>query len=100
MAPSKIDTEPLTSLPFGTASAYANTFLTPPRNVQVTADTCFQLSLFKDLMREYRKLDDTIIIRLNRSNAARRDNNRISGLEPTSGTDATCLKLWREMMGE
>jgi hypothetical protein len=35
------------SLPFGSASAYADTFLSPPRQVSVSPTTCYNLSLFK-----------------------------------------------------
>jgi hypothetical protein len=40
-----------------------------------------------------------VIVRLNRASAARRDDNRSRGLPPTQGQDATCLSLFREMIG-
>ncbi|KAI6105592.1 hypothetical protein F5141DRAFT_1124778 [Pisolithus sp. B1] len=36
-----------------------------PQLVYVSPATCHNLSLFKDLLREYRRLDDTITMRLN-----------------------------------
>ncbi|GHJ88627.1 hypothetical protein NliqN6_5029 [Naganishia liquefaciens] len=125
-----------TALPFGSASAYNDTFPSPSstsplsnyRNrdsarkvagvseetlrasvrgkgesdtgglLEVTAETCYQLSLFKAIMNEYRRFDDMIIVRLNRASAARRDENRSQGLPPTQGQDDTCLKLWKEMI--
>lgn len=79
------------STPFGAATVYANA--SPPRTVQVTAETCFNLSLFKgelrrgvcsfierrklivesDLVKEYRKLDD-------HSKTRRRPRRCVSGL--------------------
>ncbi|CAB5375979.1 hypothetical protein RhiirA5_424488 [Rhizophagus irregularis] len=32
---------------------------------EVNADTCYNLSYFKDLMKEYRKIDDNIMLKLN-----------------------------------
>lgn len=165
-----------TALPFGTASAYNDTFPQPSSSsplsayrdkgnarrvagvseetlrasvqgkgeaesgglLEVTAETCYQLSLFKGessvripriyahpvissaIMNEYRRFDDmsqfsfsvrsahdlakplfarTVIVRLNRASAARRDENRSRGLPPTRGQDEACLKVWREMIG-
>ncbi|KAI5455125.1 hypothetical protein NCC49_002396 [Naganishia albida] len=125
-----------TALPFGTASAYNDTFPQPSSSsplsayrdkgnarrvagvseetlrasvqgkgeaesgglLEVTAETCYQLSLFKAIMNEYRRFDDMIIVRLNRASAARRDENRSRGLPPTRGQDEACLKVWREMI--
>lgn len=76
-----------------------------------------------DLMKQYRKLDDTIVTKLNRANAARRDSNRTRGLpsyvhsiallpwdtradlscrrsNSTEGQDDMCLALWQEMIGQ
>jgi len=86
------------ALPFGTQSAYTDTLLGPPSQITVSPSTCFQLSLFKDVMKQYRKLDDTIIIRLNRASAQLSDNNRTHHLPTTSGSEESCLLLWREMI--
>ncbi|WVQ97959.1 hypothetical protein IAU59_005079 [Kwoniella sp. CBS 9459] len=91
--------------PFGTASAYTDSFPSPPpRQVTVTAETCYNLGVFRDIVRQYRKLDDQIIIRLNRAQAQLRDQDRIStsggdkSLGTSSGAEAMCLKMWTEMM--
>ncbi|OCF40919.1 hypothetical protein I317_05278 [Kwoniella heveanensis CBS 569] len=89
--------------PFGTASAYTDSFpAPPPKQVTVTAETCYNLGVFRDIVRQYRKLDDQIIIRLNRAQAQLRDQDRISGgdksLGSSSGAEAMCLKMWTEMM--
>jgi hypothetical protein len=44
------------------------------------ADTRRLLCFWIDLMKQYRKLDDTIVTKLNRANAARRDSNRTRGV--------------------
>ncbi|KAK0468342.1 caffeine-induced death protein 2-domain-containing protein [Desarmillaria tabescens] len=58
-----------------------------PQIVHVSATTCNDMSLFKDLLREYRKLDDTITMRLNRANAVMR-----------TVQDQACSYLWQELM--
>ncbi|WWC86990.1 uncharacterized protein L201_001871 [Kwoniella dendrophila CBS 6074] len=88
--------------PFGTASAYTDSFPSPPpKQVTVTAETCFNLSVFRDIVRQYRKLDDQIIIRLNRAQAQLRDQDRLQ-LQPNSdhmsGSEGMCAKIWQEMM--
>ncbi|OCF58909.1 hypothetical protein L486_03402 [Kwoniella mangroviensis CBS 10435] len=88
--------------PFGTASAYTDSFpSSPPRQVTVTAETCFNLSVFRDIVRQYRKLDDQIIIRLNRAQAQLRDQDRLgsgSGVEHMNGSEGMCAKIWTEIM--
>ncbi|WVF69916.1 hypothetical protein IAT40_004700 [Kwoniella sp. CBS 6097] len=89
--------------PFGTASAYTDSFpAPPPKQMTVTAETCYNLGVFRDIVRQYRKLDDQIIIRLNRAQAQLRDQDRISGgdksLGTSSGAEAMCIKMWSEMM--
>ncbi|WVR04555.1 hypothetical protein IAU60_001562 [Kwoniella sp. DSM 27419] len=88
--------------PFGTASAYTDSFpAAPPKQVTVTAETCYNLSVFREIVRQYRKLDDQIIIRLNRAQAQLRDQDRIgqgSGEGSSSGVEAMCFRLWNEMM--
>ncbi|EKM80294.1 hypothetical protein AGABI1DRAFT_113493 [Agaricus bisporus var. burnettii JB137-S8] len=67
--------------------------------VHVSPSTCQDLSLFKDILREYRRLDDTITMRLNRANATVRDRQR----EQESGAkgnvqNQACAYLWRELV--
>ncbi|KAK8846834.1 hypothetical protein IAR55_005922 [Kwoniella newhampshirensis] len=92
--------------PFGTASAYSDSFpAPPPKQVTVTAETCFNLSVFRDIVRQYRKLDDQIITRLNRAQAELRDQSRSSsgsssrhGVALLDGAEGMCARLWGEMM--
>ena len=53
-----------------------------------------------DILKEYRRLDDTILMRLNRANAAVRDHERVHR-ETGGGTvqDQACASLWRELVG-
>ncbi|RSH83857.1 hypothetical protein EHS25_005472 [Saitozyma podzolica] len=96
--------------PFGTASAYSDSFpAPPPKQVTISAETCFNLSVFKDMVRQYRKLDDQVIIRLNRAAAQLRDQSRLAGPSSWSssssastpamdGAEGMCAKMWHEMM--
>ncbi|KAF9057589.1 caffeine-induced death protein 2-domain-containing protein [Panaeolus papilionaceus] len=69
------------------------------RTIQVSADTCHDLSLFKEILKEYRKLDDTIVVRLNRANAAMRDQDRMHSSSSTENfQDQACAYLWRELV--
>ncbi|PPQ98524.1 hypothetical protein CVT24_004015 [Panaeolus cyanescens] len=69
------------------------------RTIQVSADTCHDLSLFKEILKEYRKLDDTIVVRLNRANAAMRDQDRTHASSSTENVqDQACAYLWRELV--
>lgn len=134
--------------PFGSASAYTDSFPSPPpRQVTISAETCFNLSLFKgesgsvrpvgsslgsfpcwrwrvrpsadmhcwgiDMVKQYRRLDDQIITRLNRASAQLRDQSRLSGSGPSSwsrgrgagaetldGAEGMCVRIWGEMMGQ
>lgn len=63
-----------------------------------------------DVMREYRKLDDTIVMRLNRSGALFRDSarsgksQRFNDIDPNAKSDfnddsEACLYIWRELIG-
>lgn len=55
-------------------------------------------SLISELMKEYRRMDDSITMRLNRNNAQWRDNKRSS--EPyAESSDAACDSFWRELVG-
>ncbi|KAK0453619.1 caffeine-induced death protein 2-domain-containing protein [Armillaria borealis] len=71
-----------------------------PQIVHVSATTCNDMSLFKDLLREYRKLDDTVTMRLNRANAVMRDRAREQSGRSGQGTiqDQACSYLWQELM--
>ena len=50
-----------------------------------------------DIMKEYRKLDDSITMRLNRNNAQWRDKDRLAG--PSKQDDA-CEYFWKELVGK
>lgn len=69
----------------------------PTHIVQVSPSTCHDLSLFKEILGEYRRLDDTIIMRLNRANAVMRDKDRSQGGTAGDVQDQACLKTWREL---
>ncbi|KAH9844183.1 caffeine-induced death protein 2-domain-containing protein [Rhodofomes roseus] len=68
-----------------------------PKTVHVSASTCHDLSLFKDLLKEYRRLDDSITMRLNRTTAQFRDRDRL-GLGKGSVEDEACTQIWRELV--
>lgn len=54
-----------------------------------------------ETVKQYRKLDDQIITRLNRAQAQLRDQSRISrSVDAAAGVEGMCLHLWEEMMGE
>ncbi|KAK7695985.1 hypothetical protein QCA50_000625 [Cerrena zonata] len=69
-----------------------------PQLVHVTPSTCHDLSMFKDLMREYRKLDDSITMRLNRSNAQFRDRDRLGLGAKGNVQEQACAHLWKELI--
>jgi hypothetical protein len=51
-------------------------------------------------MREYRKLDDSITMRLNRTTAQFRDLDRTGGVTGKGNVqDQACLHIWRELVG-
>lgn len=55
------------------------------------------LLLSTDIVREYRKLDDQVVTRLNRAAAQLRDEERLGkGGSP----EGMCAQMWAEMMGE
>jgi hypothetical protein len=106
--------------PFGTASAYTDSFPSPPpRQMTISSETCFNMNMFRgelgrrvrslgiqslksqDTVKQYRKLDDQIITRLNRAQAQLRDQSRTSrSVDVAAGVEGMCLHLWEEMMGE
>ena len=63
--------------------------------------------IWTDMVKQYRKLDDQIITRLNRAQAQLRDQSRIASSSssrhtpsaPMSDAEAMCLRIWAEIMG-
>ncbi|KAH0587576.1 hypothetical protein H2248_006352 [Termitomyces sp. 'cryptogamus'] len=51
-----------------------------------------------EILREYRRLDDTITMRLNRANATMRDQDRLDDFTGNIQNRA-CLNVWRELVG-
>ena len=54
----------------------------------------------EDLLREYRRLDDTITMRLNRTNAQFRDRDRQHAGGKGSIQDQACVYVWLELLGK
>lgn len=52
-----------------------------------------------DLMKEYRKLDDSITMRLNRTIAQYRDMDRVGSAGKGTVEERACLQVWRELVG-
>ena len=52
-----------------------------------------------DLLKEYRKLDDTITMRLNRTTAQFRDRNRLGMGDRGDIDDLVCAQIWKELNG-
>jgi hypothetical protein len=50
-------------------------------------------------MKEYRKLDDSIAMRLNRTIAQYRDMDRAGLTGKGTVEDQACLQVWRELVG-
>ena len=50
-------------------------------------------------MKEYRKLDDSIPMRLNRTIAQYRDIDRTGSVGKGTIEDQACLLVWRELVG-
>ncbi|KAG1806817.1 caffeine-induced death protein 2-domain-containing protein [Suillus plorans] len=69
-----------------------------PHLVHVSPSTCHNLSMFKDLLKEYRRLDDTITMRLNRSNAQFRDRDRAGTSGKGNIQDQACAYVWKELV--
>lgn len=90
------------------------------RVVNVNASTCLNLSLFKglvpslvachannsylgwsiELMKEYRKVDDSVTMRMNRTTAQFRDRDRMGMSESTRNSqDQACAYFWMELVG-
>ncbi|KAI9467073.1 caffeine-induced death protein 2-domain-containing protein [Lactarius psammicola] len=66
--------------------------------VRVSPATCHNLSLFKELLKEYRKLDDTVTMRINRTTAQFRDRDRIGASGKGSVQEQACSYLWQELV--
>ncbi|KIJ57055.1 hypothetical protein M422DRAFT_57550 [Sphaerobolus stellatus SS14] len=67
--------------------------------VQVTPSTCHNLSVFKDIMREHRKLDDSVTMRLNRNQALFRDREREAAAGTTAAAqDEACAYFWSQLV--
>ncbi|PAV21296.1 caffeine-induced death [Pyrrhoderma noxium] len=76
---------------------------TPPsdlKTVHVDQSTCFNLSVFKELMREYRKVDDNVTMRLNRTVAQFRDRDRQSTSNSSSKSpdEEACAFFWKDLV--
>ncbi|KDQ64491.1 hypothetical protein JAAARDRAFT_117784 [Jaapia argillacea MUCL 33604] len=69
-----------------------------PQLVHVSPSTCQDLSLFKELLKEYRKLDDTITMRLNRTNAQFRDRDRLGVHGTGTIQDQACAYIWKDLV--
>jgi hypothetical protein len=54
--------------------------------------------MFKDLLKEYRRLDDTITMRLNRTNAQFRDRDRAGTSSKGNIQDQACAYVWKELV--
>jgi hypothetical protein len=92
--------------------------------VHVSPATCHNLSLFKgsssglllrlgdrvsskrrvsirasELLKEYRKLDDTVTTRINRTTAQFRDRDRLGASGKGSVQEQACAYLWKEIVG-
>jgi len=66
--------------------------------VHVSPATCHNLSLFKELLKEYRKLDDTVTMRINRTTAQFRDRDRMGPSGKGSVQEQACSYLWQELV--
>ncbi|KZT24513.1 hypothetical protein NEOLEDRAFT_1134891 [Neolentinus lepideus HHB14362 ss-1] len=69
-----------------------------PQIVHVSPSTCQNLSLFKDLLKEYRKLDDSIGMRINRTTAQFREKNRQGSGSGESVENQACAYIWRQLL--
>jgi len=66
--------------------------------VHVSPATCHNLSLFKELLKEYRKLDDAVTTRINRTTAQFRDRDRLGASGKGSVQEQACAHLWKELV--
>ncbi|KLO07539.1 hypothetical protein SCHPADRAFT_1001583 [Schizopora paradoxa] len=69
------------------------------RTIHVNEETCHNISLFKELMKEYRKLDDSVTMRMNRSLAQFRDRDRMRADSASSNPqEESCAYFWKELV--
>ncbi|VDC06300.1 unnamed protein product [Peniophora sp. CBMAI 1063] len=87
---------PCSALALGSLAVQAP--MLTPRIVHVDAPVCQDLSVFKELMNEYRKLDDAITMRMNRTTAQFRDRDREGHAGKGSVQDQACEYLWRDLV--
>ncbi|KAH8118685.1 caffeine-induced death protein 2-domain-containing protein [Phellopilus nigrolimitatus] len=66
------------------------------KTVHVDSSTCHNLSLFKELMREYRKVDDSVTMRLNRTAAQFRDRDRHAAR--STPEEEACAYFWSDLV--
>jgi len=66
--------------------------------VHVSPATCHNLSLFKELLKEYRKLDDSVTTRINRTTAQFRDRDRLGASGKGKVQEQACAYLWKELV--
>ncbi|KAI0278848.1 caffeine-induced death protein 2-domain-containing protein [Russula aff. rugulosa BPL654] len=66
--------------------------------VHVSPATCHNLSVFKELLKEYRKLDDAVTMRMNRTTAQFRDRDRLGASGKGSVQEQACAYLWKELL--
>jgi hypothetical protein len=52
-----------------------------------------------ELLKEYRKLDDTVTTRINRTTAQFRDRDRLGASGKGSVQEQACAYLWKELVG-
>jgi len=86
---------PSPSPPLGSLAIQAPSLT--PQLVHISPSTCHNLSVFKDLLKEYRKLDDAITMRMNRSSALFRDRDR-AGVGKGNVQDQSCAHMWKELV--
>lgn len=57
-------------------------------------------NIFIDLMKEYRRLDDTVTMRLNRATAQFMERDRMSNArKASSAQDEACAYFWTQLVG-
>ncbi|KAL7413093.1 caffeine-induced death protein 2-domain-containing protein [Mrakia frigida] len=88
---SSSSSSPSSDPPIGTPSIY---YPKPPANFPVSPSTCLDFSLFKEVIKDWRKVDDSIVVRINRSSAQSRDEARSNA---SSSSDGGCAQVFREM---
>ncbi|PIL37031.1 hypothetical protein GSI_00723 [Ganoderma sinense ZZ0214-1] len=69
-----------------------------PKTVHVSSSTCHDVSAFKELMSQYRKLDDSINMRLNRTTAQYRDRERTGMGSKGDIEEQACAHVWKEFI--